>query len=84
MPDSLKAWIAKGLEQPGRTQRGLANVLGVHPTRVSRIVRGEREIRPEEIAKAARYFGIPLGDAPGQSFEQHGCFDMPRDLHTAV
>jgi len=52
-------WIRKGLEQPGKTQAGLARALGVDASAVSKLLRGVRKLDADEIAPAAAYLGIP-------------------------
>lgn len=53
----FREWIRDGLRQPGKTQVGLAKALGLDPSAVSRLVRGERELLANEIQKAAGYLG---------------------------
>lgn len=52
------AWIRKGLEQPGKTQAGLARALGVDASAVSKLLRGVRKLDADEIAPAAAYLGL--------------------------
>lgn len=52
-------WLKTGLAQPNKTQRGLAEALGVAPSAVSRLLSGERELLANEIAKAASYLEVP-------------------------
>lgn len=52
-------WLREGLKQPGKTQRGLADALGVAPSAVSRLLNRERELLASEIEKAAVYLGTP-------------------------
>ena len=52
-------WLRNGLAQPHKTQRGLAEALGVAPSAVSRLLSGEREFLANEIAKAAIYLNVP-------------------------
>lgn len=52
------AWIRKGLEKPGKTQRGLAAALGVDPAAVNRLLKGERQLKAAEIEKARSYLEV--------------------------
>lgn len=54
--DHLK-WLTDGLARPGKTQRGLAKALGIDPAGVNRLMKGERQLKAQEIEKARRYFG---------------------------
>lgn len=51
-------WIKKGLEKPDKTGRGLAAVLGVDPSAVTRMLKGERQLRLDEVQKVADYLGV--------------------------
>lgn len=53
--DDQVAWIRDGLAAPGRTQRGLADALGLDPSAVSRLLAGERQLRAAEIPVIAAY-----------------------------
>lgn len=58
MPTDWIARIQKGLEQPGKTQAGLAAALGVHESAVSRMLKpGGRKLKADEIPKVMAYFG---------------------------
>lgn len=50
-------WIRRGLTRSGKTQRGLAEALGIDPAGVNRMLKGLRQLRADEIPKVARYFG---------------------------
>jgi len=62
--DEQIAWIRDGLTMPGKTQRGLANALGLDPSAISRLLAGERQLRAAEIPVIAAY----LDSAPPASF----------------
>lgn len=55
----FQEWIATGLKKDGKSQSGLANVLGVDRTAVSKILNGTRQVKADEIAKIAAYIGAP-------------------------
>jgi len=54
-PISETDWIRDGLAKPGKTQRGLANALGLDPSAVSRLLTGGRQLRAAEIPVVAAY-----------------------------
>lgn len=59
--DTLKTyidWIKSGLEQPGKTQTGLARHLGIAHPQISLLVNGRRNLKVDEIPKIASYLGI--------------------------
>ncbi|MGE5537311.1 MAG: LexA family transcriptional regulator [Gemmatimonas sp.] len=53
----IVAWIRRGLGKPGKSQRGLATALGIDPAGVTRLLKGERQLKAAEIAKVASYLG---------------------------
>jgi transcriptional regulator with XRE-family HTH domain len=53
-------WLKSGLQDPGKTQAGLAKALGIDPSGVSRLLSGERRLLASEITKAAGYFGTAV------------------------
>lgn len=56
--DIVTQWIRKGLEKPGRSGRGLAAVLRIDPSGVTRMLKGERKLRLDEVQKVADYLGV--------------------------
>lgn len=59
--DTLKTyinWIKSGLDQPGKTQSGLARHLGIAHPQISLLVNGKRNLKVDEIPKIAAYLGI--------------------------
>jgi transcriptional regulator with XRE-family HTH domain len=52
------AWIKSGLDQPGKTQSGLAKHLGIAHPQISLLVNGKRNLKVDEIPKIASYLGI--------------------------
>ena len=60
-------WIRRGLLRSGKTQRGLAAALGIDPSGVNRMLKGERQLRADEIERVASYLGTEPPTAPGQS-----------------
>jgi phage repressor protein C with HTH and peptisase S24 domain len=63
----IVAWIRRGLGKPGKSQRGLADALGIDPAGVTRLLKGERQLKATEIAKVARYLGeaVPMPPVRG-------------------
>ncbi|WP_174511803.1 helix-turn-helix domain-containing protein [Methylocella tundrae] len=54
---ALIEWMRLNLDEPGKTQRALADEMGVSDPVVSKILKGEREIAAAELPAMARYFG---------------------------
>jgi len=52
------AWIKEALEQPGKSQRGLALALGIDPSGVSRLLAGARDLKASELNALAGYLGV--------------------------
>lgn len=75
---SYRDWISTGLLKPGKSKGGLAKVLGVHQSQVTRLLDGERQLKAEEVPLVARYLkssppgleGFPE-DGPGFGAERH-------------
>ena len=57
-----REWLKNGLRQPGKSNVGLARALGIDGSGVSRLLKGDRKLKLEEVPKAAAYLGI---DPPG-------------------
>lgn len=56
--DLYLQWLRRGLEQPGKTQTGLAVALGLHHSQGNRLASGSRPLKTHEIQIAAEYLGI--------------------------
>lgn len=66
--DVTPDWIKKALtsERPqGKTQRGLAEALGVHASAVTHIITGKRAIKESEKPVIIGYFGFAPGPGEG-------------------
>lgn len=48
-------WISRGLQKPGKNKKGLAGVLGVHPSQVSQLLKGKRRLLASELTKVSEY-----------------------------
>lgn len=55
--------IRKGLEKPGKSQRGLATAMGIDPTAVSRLMKGERKLQLHEVAKVLAYLDAAIPES---------------------
>jgi len=67
------AWFYQQLERDGRSLRAMARVLGLDPSSVSRMLRGERRMTADEQDGIAAYFGVSLHDiAAHRRGERHG------------
>lgn len=51
----FQEWIAKGLQKPGKDQYGLADVLGIDRSGISKLITGVRQLKADEISKVAAY-----------------------------
>lgn len=58
-----RIWLQKGLEKPGKSQRGLARVLKLDPMQVSRLVHGKRRFQIADLGKIAHYLDEQLPTA---------------------
>lgn len=71
MQQAYREWVATGLAQKGKTYGGLAKVLGVHQSQVTRMLNGDRRIALTEVPLIAKYLGAPPpGSEP--AFEAEG------------
>lgn len=64
-PDEYRRELQRQLELNGRSQSALARHLGVHPSAVSRIISGARQVRASELARIDEYLRI-TGGAPSE------------------
>lgn len=48
-------WIKQGLEKEGKSRSGLAKALGRSPSMVTNLLKGERQLKANEINRIARY-----------------------------
>ena len=88
--------IREGLKKPGKTQRGLATALGLDPSAVSRLLKGERQLKAAEADQVRAYLEVDTDSAtpdplpPGEEMTEAPMLrraDMPLDvpvLGTAV
>lgn len=58
-------WIKRGLDKESRSQAQLARHIGIHPTQMTRVMQGKRQLRANEIEAVASYLKI---DLPGHEF----------------
>ena len=56
------AWFYQQLEKEGRSLRAMARAIGLDPSSVSRMLRGERKMTADEQDGIAAYLGVPLMD----------------------
>lgn len=56
LEDPYKKWVIDNLAKPGKSQTGLANALGLHPSAINKVVSGKRQLKSHEVAGAASYF----------------------------
>jgi phage repressor protein C with HTH and peptisase S24 domain len=56
------SWFAQALERVGASQADLARHLRLAPSAVSRMFKGERQMKPIEIAHTASFLGVPQNE----------------------
>jgi hypothetical protein len=56
LEDPYKKWVIDNLAKPGKSQTGLANALGLHPSAINKVVSGKRQLKSHEVSGAAAYF----------------------------
>lgn len=61
--------LKQALKAPGKSQRGLARALGLDPAAINRMLKGDRQIKAQELAIIRAYLGLPampdlVGDLP--------------------
>ncbi len=61
-------WIRQGLKEPGKNQKSLAEALHITQPQVSRLLKGHRRLKADEIDVIANYLGVapPNGAVDGQ------------------
>ena len=74
------AWLLAGLQQPGKTQKGLGKALGVDESGVSKMLKNKRRLQIYEIPKAAAYLGIPEPGPAGPA--DHSVASTDRKTHS--
>jgi hypothetical protein len=52
--------IEQALKKPGKSKSGLARALGKHPTAVTNILKGDREIKAREMPIIAEYLELQV------------------------
>lgn len=56
--DELRSrWIADALQRSGKTQKGLAEALGLDPAAANRLTKGTRRLKASELPLVERYLG---------------------------
>lgn len=67
--------IRRGLEKPGKTQRGLARKLGVDDSAISRLLKGDRQIKNKEVPLIRDY--LELVEIPNAKLPTQGSREPP-------
>lgn len=60
MSDNNNAWLRERLKAAGRTQRELANHLGVRDETITKMIKGVRQVHADEVAGIAEFLGLDL------------------------
>ena len=58
--EALRSWVEHCLEKPGKSQGGLAAVLEVSDSAISRMLQGDHRIQTAELPKIAAYLEEPI------------------------
>lgn len=58
-------WITLRLRELGRTQKSLAQALGIEPPRITEIVRGDRRVQPTEWQPLAEFLRLSVAEVAG-------------------
>ncbi len=58
-------WLRRGLDKPGKTQKGLARALNLDPMQVSRLVNGKRKFQLADLATISMYIDVPIPELQG-------------------
>lgn len=63
-----KEWVQDQFRrQPEKSQSGLARALGIDPSGVTRLLKGDRQIKAFEVPKIRAYFGLPESGSAEQT-----------------
>jgi SOS-response transcriptional repressor LexA len=54
------------MDEHGDSQIGVAGLLGVHPTAISKLLKGKRQLKAREADILRRYYGLKDEDKPGR------------------
>lgn len=55
-----KSQIAHLMEEKGLNQAEMAEALGVTPSHLCKVLKGQRRLSPQVAMSAARQFGVPM------------------------
>lgn len=69
----LKQWLRDALTTSGRTQKALADHLGLEPGAVSKMLSGVRQIKAEELVRITKFLKV---DAPMSSMQTTPTVDV--------
>lgn len=58
--------VRRAIRNSGLSQRRIAQLIGVSPFRLNRILRRKQQVRPEERQRIARVLGVPVRDLFGR------------------
>jgi phage repressor protein C with HTH and peptisase S24 domain len=61
------AWFVAALERTGASQADLARHLGLAPSAVSRMLKGERQMKPSEAIQIAAFLGVSRDEVVGRA-----------------
>ena len=68
------AWFHRQLEARGESVRGLARLMGLDPSAVSRMLKGERKMSADEQDLISNFLGVSLGEVAARRRGDHAGF----------
>ena len=84
------AWFYQQLEKDGRSLRAMARAMGLDPSSLSRMLRGERRMTADEQDGIAAYLGVSLLEVAahrrgeGRGFAEEGQEALKTDADKAI
>ncbi len=82
-PQTVGSRVLELLEQRGWSQAQLARRIGIERSHLSRLMRGKRQWKPEQLERVAGAFEVELGELV-QGTEAEGLPEATEDAHAAV
>ncbi|MDH6269238.1 transcriptional regulator with XRE-family HTH domain [Rhizobium sp. SG_E_25_P2] len=74
-------WFYRQLEANGQSIRSLGRAMGLDPSAVSRMLRGERKMSADEQDEIADYLGVPLSEiAARRRGQAHGMSERGQEV----
>ncbi|MBX9456033.1 MAG: helix-turn-helix domain-containing protein [Rhizobium sp.] len=78
------AWFHQQLDERGESVRGLARSMGLDPSAVSRMLKGERKMSADEQDHVSNFLGVNLEEVAARRRGDHGGFGESKQAGYAV